>query len=112
MSRIDELIAKLCPKGVEFKTLGEVGTITRGKRFVKADLVESGTPCIHYGEIYTKYGNSATESFSFLEPKLASKLRFAQPNDVIFVTAGETIEDIGKAVAWLGAEDVVIHDAL
>jgi len=54
MSRIDELIAKHCPEGVEFKALGQAGTITRGKRFVKADMIETGTPCIHYGEIYTK----------------------------------------------------------
>ena len=23
---------------------------------------------------------------------------------------GETVEDVGKAVAWLGDEDVAIHD--
>ena len=30
MSRLDELIAKLCPDGVEFKALSEIATITRG----------------------------------------------------------------------------------
>ncbi len=30
VSRIDDLIAELCPDGVEFKTLGEVGTFIRG----------------------------------------------------------------------------------
>ena len=112
MNRIDDLIAEHCPAGVEHKAFGELGTITRGKRFVKSDMVETGTPCIHYGELYTKYGTWATESHSYLEPELASRLRLASPGDVIFVTAGETIEDIGKAVAWLGEEDVVIHDAL
>jgi len=112
MSRIDELITRHCSQGVEYKTFGELGTITRGKRFVKSDMVESGTPCIHYGELYTKYGTWATEAFSYLKPELASRLRYASPGDVIFVTAGETIEDIGKAVAWLGEEDVVTHDAL
>lgn len=112
MSRINDLVAKLCPNGVDLKTLGEVGTIMRGRRFVKADMVESGTPCIHYGELYTKYGTWTTEAFSYLEPELASRLRFARPGDVILVSAGETVEDIGKSVAWLGNEDVVIHDAL
>jgi type I restriction enzyme, S subunit len=112
MSRIDELITELCPNGVEFKALGEIGTITRGKRFVKADIIETGTPCIHYGELYTKYGTSASTAFSFLKPEFASRLRFARPGDVIIVSAGETIEDIGKSVAWLGSEEVVIHDAL
>src|SRR5699024_3247994 len=65
----------------------------------------------HYGEIYTKYGVWATESFAFLDPELGSRLRTATYGDVVIATAGETIEDIGTAVAWLGKEDVVIHDA-
>ena len=42
---------------------------------------------------------------------LAKKLRVAKYGDVIIVAAGETIEDLGKGTAWLGKEDVVIHDA-
>ena len=91
--------------------LGDLGTITRGKRFVKLDIVASGVPCIHYGEIYTSYGVSAQSAISFLDPGLAKGLRRASHGDVIIASAGETVEDIGKAVAWLGDEDVVIHDA-
>ena len=112
MNRIDELIAKHCPKGVAYKAFGDIGTITRGKRFVKSDIVEVGTPCMHYGELYTKYRTWAIKNYSYLEPELASRLRLARPGDVIIVSAGETIEDIGKSVAWLGGENVVIHDAL
>jgi len=96
---------------VQWKTFGEIGKFVRGKRFVKNDIVAEGIPCIHYGEIYTHYKISATESKSFLEPALAVKLRVAHPGDVIIVAAGETIEDIGMGVAWLGESDVVIHDA-
>jgi type I restriction enzyme S subunit len=98
-------------KNVEWKTLGEIGEFTRGKRFVKADIVSEGIPCIHYGEMYTHYKIWAKESKSFLEPSLAARLRVAKHGDVIIVAAGETIEDIGQGVAWLGESDVVIHDA-
>ena len=98
-------------KDVEWKTLGEVGEFIRGKRFVKSDMVANGFPCIHYGEMYTHYKIWATEAKSFLDPDLAKKLRVAQPGDVIIVAAGETIEDIGNALAWLGDSDIVIHDA-
>lgn len=98
-------------KEVERKTLGEIGKFIRGKRFVKNDIVSEGVPCIHYGEMYTYYKIWAKEAKSYLEPTLAAKLRVAQQGDVIIVTAGETIEDIGNAVAWLGESDVVIHDA-
>ena len=46
---------------------------------------------------------------------IANKLRGSympdKYGDVIIVAAGETIEDLGKGTAWLGKEDVVIHDA-
>ena len=56
MSRLDELIKELCPNGVEYKKLGEIATISRGGNFQKKDFCDSGVPCIHYGQIYTKYG--------------------------------------------------------
>ncbi|WP_136419048.1 restriction endonuclease subunit S [Herbaspirillum sp. ST 5-3] len=96
---------------VDWKALGEIGAFVRGKRFVKTDMAPEGTPCIHYGEMYTHYGIWAKESKSFLDSELASKLRVASHGDVIIVAAGETIEDIGNGTAWLGEDDVVIHDA-
>ena len=98
-------------KKVEWKSLGEIGTFTRGKRFVKTDMIEEGFPCLHYGEMYTHYNIFATESKSFISPELAKKLRVANPGDVVIVSAGETIEDIGKGTAWFGDSDIVTHDA-
>jgi type I restriction enzyme S subunit len=111
MSRIDDLIKELAPKGVQFKALGDVGEIYRGKRFTKADYVdEGGVGCIHYGEIYTDYGTTAAKTVARLRPDLAPSLRFARKGDVVLTDVGETVEDVGKAVAWLGDEDVAIHD--
>lgn len=111
MSRIDELIEAMCPEGVPHRRLGEIGTFVRGKRFVKGDFVDSGVPCIHYGEIYTRYGTWASEAHTFLAASRASQLRTASPGDLIIVATGETVEEVCKAVAWLGEGDVVIHDA-
>jgi type I restriction enzyme S subunit len=93
--------------------LGEVGEFRRGKRFVKDDIVSTGIPCIHYGEMYTYYGNWAYKTKSFLSKELvqSKKLRFAEKGDVLIVAAGETIEDIGRGTAWLGDEGVIFHDA-
>ena len=41
---------------------------------------------------------------------LASTLRFAQQGDIVIAAVGETVEDVGKAVAWLGEDEVAIHD--
>ena len=111
MSRLSEMIKELCPDGVEYKKLGEIGTLIRGKRFVKNDFIEVGVPAIHYGELYTHYGISASEVKTHIRPEIALKMRYAQPNDIVIVGAGETIEDIGIGVAWLGKRAVAVHDA-
>lgn len=110
MSRIDDLIKELAPKGVPIQPLGEVGVFIRGRRFTKADRVDDGLPSIHYGEIYTHYGVATSDTISHVRTDLAPTLRFARPGDVIIAAVGETVEDVGKAVAWLGTEQVAVHD--
>lgn len=96
---------------VEWKTLGEIGEFIRGKRFTKADYVEDGgISVIHYGEIYTRYGVYTTHSLSQVRPDMAASLRYAKHGDVVITDVGETVEDVGKAVAWLGDDDIAIHD--
>jgi type I restriction enzyme S subunit len=95
---------------VPWLPLGELGRFIRGKRFTKRDYAADGIGCIHYGEIYTHYGTSAQSVVSRVRSDLAPMLRFAEPGDVVIVDVGETVEDVGKAVAWLGSEPVAIHD--
>lgn len=95
---------------VEWKPLGEIGEFIRGKRFTKADYVEDGIPVIHYGEIYTRYGVFADQTFSQVRSDMEKGLRYAEPGDVVLTDVGETVEDVGKAVAWLGDGKVAIHD--
>jgi type I restriction enzyme, S subunit len=96
--------------GVKRVPMGEVGSFIRGRRFTKDDFVETGIPCIHYGEIYTTYGIAAAEAVSHVREDLAPQLRYANPGDVVIAAVGETVEDVGRAVAWLGTTDVAIHD--
>lgn len=95
---------------VAWKALGEIGEFIRGKRFTKADYVEDGISVIHYGEIYTRYGTFATRAFSQVRSEMADSLRYAEPGDVVMAGVGETVEEVGKAVAWLGEDKVAIHD--
>ena len=95
---------------VEWKPLGEIGELIRGKRFTKADYVDDGIRVIHYGEIYTQYGVSTSHALSQVRAELSASLRYAEPGDVVITDVGETVEDVGKAVAWIGNEKVAIHD--
>ena len=96
---------------VKWMKMSDIGTFTRGKRFVRTDIVEDGVPCIHYGDMYTYYGLKAYKAKTHLTPEKAQKMRFAKKNDVVIVGAGENKNDIGVGVAWLGEEDVAVHDA-
>lgn len=108
MSKLQELIQRLCPDGVEYKKLGEVGTFIRGNGLQKKDFTESGVGCIHYGQIYTYYGTFATETKSFVSEEFAKRLRKARKGDLIIATTSENVEDVGKAVAWLGKNEIAI----
>ena len=107
MSKLQELIRALCPDGVEYKKLGEIGTFTRGNGLQKKDFTESGVGCIHYGQIYTHYGFYTTQTKSFVDESLAHKLTKVQKGNLIIACTSENIEDVCKAVAWLGNEDIV-----
>ena len=114
MSRLDELIAELCPDGVKYRKLGDVATITRGGSFQKKEYVASGYPCIHYGQIYTLYGLFVNETAKFISEETAAKQKKASKNDVIMAVTSENVEDVCKCVAWLGEGEVAVsgHTAI
>lgn len=82
----------------------------RGKRFTASDYVDEGIGSIHYGEIYTNYGISVTQTFSYVPESMRSSLRFAKSGDVVIAATGENVEDLCKSVAWLGDEEAAVHD--
>ena len=114
MSKLDKLLRELCPNGVEYKKLGEIATISRGGNFQKKDFLTEGVPCIHYGQIYTKYGLFTDKTFTFISEECAKKQKMAQPNDIVMAVTSENIEDVCKCLAWLGDEPAAIsgHSAI
>ncbi|MEL1090151.1 restriction endonuclease subunit S [Pseudomonas sp. OB66] len=105
----DALLA-FSDQDIRWAAMGEVGEFFRGRRFTKADYVDAGVPCVHYGDIYTQYGTTTETTVSHVRTDMPSTLRFASPGDLIIAGVGETVEDVGKAVAWLGCGEVAIHD--
>lgn len=93
---------------IKFMQLGDVGTFIRGNGLQKKDFTDTGVGCIHYGQIYTYYGTFAERTKSYVSNELAEKLKKAQTGDLIIATTSENVEDVGKAVAWLGDENICI----
>lgn len=97
-------------EGWSSASLSEAGMLTRGRRFVKSDYAESGLGCIHYGQIYTDYGASAKRTVTYLPDSFRGSMSLARPGDVVIAGTSENVEDVGKAVAWLGDDNVAVHD--
>ncbi|MBR6144011.1 MAG: restriction endonuclease subunit S [Treponema sp.] len=99
---------------VEWKTLGEIATITRGGSFQKKDFVENGLPCIHYGQMYTHFRTYTNKTLTFLNKEVFDKSRIAQPNDIVMAVTSENVEDVCSCVAWLGNENIAVsgHTAI
>ena len=104
----DQLLDLGGKPGVEMKTLGEVGEFIRGAGILKSDFVDEGFPCIHYGQIHTRYGISATKAISHIDESLYKKSKKAVKGDVILATTSEDAEGCAKPVAWLGEEEVAV----
>ena len=105
MSKLDDLIQKLCPNGVEYKTLGEIAVdIYRGAGITRDQVTAEGTPCVRYGEIYTTYGIWFDKCVSHTdEAKLTSK-KYFEYGDILFAITGESVDDIAKCCAYIGHE--------
>ena len=110
MESIEQMINRLCPNGVEWKKISEIGTIYRGVAFSKKDFTETGTPCIHYGQIYTKFGNSAYKTYTYVSEQLSKGKKLAQKGDLVMAVTSENMEDVGKCLAWLGEEDILVSN--
>jgi type I restriction enzyme S subunit len=63
--------------------------------------------CIHYGQIYTYYGHTPIKR-KYSYPKGWQKCRKAQQGNLVIATTSENDEDVCKAVAWLGKEDIAV----
>ena len=95
-------------EGWEYKTFGEVGTFLRGKSIQKADFVEHGLPCIHYGQIHTKFGVSVNKHLSEIPEEVYNKSIIASPGDIVIAITSEDLEGSCKSTAWLGDYDVAV----
>ncbi|MFP2725734.1 restriction endonuclease subunit S [Escherichia coli] len=86
----------------------DIGEFIRGGTFQKKDFMDAGVGCIHYGQIYTYYGTYTKKTKTYISAALAKKCKKAQKGNLIIATTSENDEDVCKAVAWLGSEDIAV----
>lgn len=77
-------------------SLGELVSFHKGGTLSKANLAESGIPCVLYGELYTRYAEVADRIHSRCSAAL-HELTLSKEEDVLLPSSGETPEEMAKA---------------
>ena len=95
----------IIPADWDVKTLNGLGSFIKGKGIKRDDVTEDGVACIRYGELYTRYNNYVYSAASRIPESVAQTSQPLKTGDLLFAGSGETAEEIGKCVAYLGEEE-------
>ena len=88
----------------ETRTLGELGAFRKGKGIRRTELRDTGFPCVRYGELYTRYENYVIHPVSRIPTDVAATALRIERGELLFAGSGETAEEIGMCVAYIGEE--------
>ena len=91
-----------------YTNLGSLGTLTRGSGIKRNETIQQGYPCVRYGELYTTYNTFFYSAKSFISLELFNNSKKIKKNDIIMSLTGENKEDISKAIAYLGDNEVAM----
>ena len=94
------------PETWEWTRVSSLGSIVRGSGIKRTETIESGKPCVRYGELYTTYHTSFTQAVSFVPEELFDRCKHFSFGDILMTLTGENKPDIAKAVAYLGNDEI------
>jgi type I restriction enzyme S subunit len=96
-------------EGWTYKKLGELALdMYRGSGIRRDQVTKDGIPCVRYGEIYTTYNISFNECVSHTNINLISSPKYFEYGDLLFAITGESVEDIGKTIAYTGNDKCLL----
>ena len=81
-------------------------SMSKGNGITKEQIVQNGdSPCVRYGEIYSKYNYSFSNCITKTNKSMYTNLQYFSYGDILFACTGELPEEIGKNIVYLGNED-------
>jgi type I restriction enzyme S subunit len=103
------------PEDWKVKTLGQLGSFSKGRGIKKDESKSGNIPCIRYGELYTIHNDYIKSYNSFISEDIAETSKRLKKGDILFAGSGETKEEIGKCAtfidnfkAYVGGDVVVL----
>lgn len=94
----------IIPKHWEVRRLASFGKFSKGGNIGRNDLLNEGISTLIYGDIYTKYEIKTHTLHSKVSQETAKNATPIYKGDILFSGSGETKEDIGKNIVYLGDE--------
>ncbi len=98
----------LIPHHWEVRRVATLGKFFKGSNISKNDLQDSGVSVVLYGDIYTKYEIKTKQFQSKIAENFAKDKTQILCGDLLFSGSGETKEDIGKCICYLGNEKAYV----
>ncbi|EFU2060227.1 restriction endonuclease subunit S [Campylobacter upsaliensis] len=98
----------LIPHHWEVRRVATLGNFFKGSNISKNDLQDSGVCVVLYGDIYTKYEIKTKQFQSKIAENFAKNKTQILFGDLLFSGSGETKEDIGKCICYLGNEKAYV----
>jgi len=89
------------PKDWDVRTLGLLGSFSKGQGIRKDQASSGEIACIRYGEIYTDHNDVVRRYRSRISREVASTSKLLRKGDLLFAGSGETKAEIGKCVAFV-----------
>jgi type I restriction enzyme S subunit len=97
MSKIDDLIKQYCPDGVEFKELGEIGTLYGGLTGKsRGDFTDGNARFITYVSIFNNIVINTSDT-GFVKVGEHERQKQVQIGDVLFTGSSETPDECGMS---------------
>ena len=101
------------PEHWEVRRLRQIGPLLKGSGGTKEDIVESGVPCVRYGDLYTTHSYFIRQARTFVTAERAADYFPIRLGDVLFAASGEDLAEIGRsAVNLIEAEAVCGGDTV
>lgn len=92
---------------VDIVRLKQLGTFFKGGGFSRDNLVEDGGyPAILYGDIYTQYEYKTSVITHSIDINAYDASRKIVKGDIVIAGTGETKDEIGKSILYMGDEVV------
>ena len=86
------------PDGWEWARVSSVFNLVRGSGIKRTEIIETGEPCVRYGELYTTYRSEITLVASHTSSTVYDKAQKLLDGEVVATLTGENDIDIGRAV--------------